>query len=106
MNPSRVAEIVSQLKMKNANLINIIQEKDNLIVALNKKITEKENVIQEKENVIQEKENVIQEKENVIQEKDNLIQEKDNDKEVKEILNKLDSQNTKYTYTGNFIIYE
>ena len=71
MNPSQVAEIVSQLKMKNANLINIIQEKDNLIVALNKKITEK-----------------------------------DNDKEIKEILNKLDSQNTKYTYTGNFIIYE
>jgi hypothetical protein len=71
MNPSQVAEIVSQFKMKNANLINIIQEKDNLIVALNKKITEK-----------------------------------DNDKEIKEILNKLDSQNTKYTYTGNFIIYE
>jgi len=71
MNPSQVAEIVSQLKMKNANLISIIQEKDNLIVALNKKITEK-----------------------------------DNDKEIKEILNKLDSQNTKYTYTGNFIIYE
>ena len=92
MNPSQVAEIVSQLKMKNANLINIIQEKDNLIVALNKKITEKDNLIQEKDNLIQEK--------------DNVIQEKDNDKEVKEILNKLDSQNTKYTYTGNFIIYE
>jgi predicted transcriptional regulator len=78
MNPSQVAEVVSKLKAKNMNLIQVIQEKDNLIIMLNKKIAEL----------------------------NNLIQEKKGDKETKELLNTLDNQNVKYTYTGNFIIYE
>ena len=48
MNPSQVAEVVSKLKAKNINLIQVIQEKDNLIIMLNKKIAELNNLIQDK----------------------------------------------------------